>query len=82
LAHPQVLARGMVLEVEHPVDGRYKSLGCPIHMSATPPEIKRAAPLLGEHTRLILGEAGYSAGEIDAMVQAGTVAEPREVAHA
>ena len=82
LSHPQVLARGMVVEVEHPVNGRYKALGCPIHLSATPTEVKRPAPLLGEHTRLILGEAGYGDAEIDAMVAAGTVAEPSEVAHA
>ena len=82
LSHPQVLARGMVVEVEHPVNGRYKALGCPIHLSATPTEVKRPAPLLGEHTRLILGEAGYGDAEIDAMVAAGTIAEPSEVAHA
>jgi crotonobetainyl-CoA:carnitine CoA-transferase CaiB-like acyl-CoA transferase len=82
LSNPQVLARGMVVEVEHPVNGRYKTLGCPIHLSATPAKIERAAPLLGEHTRLILREAGYADAAIDALVQAGTVAEPREHAHA
>ncbi len=82
LSQPQVLARQMVVEVEHPVNGRYKSLGCPIHFSRTPARVERGAPLLGEHTRLILGQAGYSDSDIDALVEAGTVAEPREVAHA
>jgi len=82
LSHPQVLARGMVVEVEHPVNGRYKSIGCPIHFSKTPAKVEHPAPLLGEHTRLILGEAGFSDVEIDAMVEAGTVAEPKELANA
>ena len=82
LSHPQVLARGMVVEVEHPANGRYKALGCPIHMSATPPRVTRPAPLLGEHTRAILRDAGYGDADIDAMVEAGTVAEPKETVHA
>jgi len=82
LSNPQVLARGMVVEVEHPVNGRYKALGCPIHFSRTPAAVEHPAPLLGEHTRLVLGEAGYGDAEIDAMVAAGTVAEPSEAVHA
>ena len=82
LSNPQVLARGMVAEVEHPVNGRYKALGCPIHFSRTPAAVERPAPLLGEHTRPILGQAGYSDADIDAMVEAGTVAEPSEALHA
>ncbi|HST01252.1 MAG TPA: CoA transferase, partial [Usitatibacter sp.] len=74
--------RGMVAEVEHPVNGRYKALGCPIHFSKTPAAVEHPAPLLGEHTRLILRDAGYSDGEIDAMVEAGTLAEPSEAVHA
>ena len=82
LSNPQVLARGMVAEVEHPVNGRYKALGCPIHFSRTPAAVQHPAPLLGEHTRLILGDAGYSDAEIDAMVAEATVAEPAEELHA
>jgi crotonobetainyl-CoA:carnitine CoA-transferase CaiB-like acyl-CoA transferase len=81
LSNPQVLARGMVAEVEHPVNGRYKALGCPIHFSKTPAAVEHPAPLLGEHTRLILGDAGYGDVEIDAMVEAGTLAEPSEAVH-
>ena len=82
LSHPQVLARDMVVEVEHPKIGRYKALGCPVHFSATPTSVDLAAPLLGEHTRRILREAGYDDGTIDALVAEGTVAEPTETAHA
>ncbi|UYN94283.1 MAG: CoA transferase [Enhydrobacter sp.] len=48
-ADPQILARGMVAEVEHAVAGRQKTLGVPIKMSATPGSVRRAAPILGEH---------------------------------
>jgi crotonobetainyl-CoA:carnitine CoA-transferase CaiB-like acyl-CoA transferase len=54
-----------------------KALGCPIHFSATPTQITRAAPLLGEHTREVLRESGYSAAEIDAFVEAGVVVDAR-----
>jgi len=81
LTHSQVLARGMVVEVETPAIGRYKALGCPIHFSATPAEVRRGAPRLGEDTRAILGEAGYGEADIDAMVREGTVAEPGEAPH-
>jgi crotonobetainyl-CoA:carnitine CoA-transferase CaiB-like acyl-CoA transferase len=82
LSHPQVLARGMVVDLEHPKLGRYQALGCPVHFSATPASIDRPSPLLGEHTREILQDAGYADPEIDALVEAGTVAEPQEAAHA
>jgi crotonobetainyl-CoA:carnitine CoA-transferase CaiB-like acyl-CoA transferase len=75
LTHPQTLARGMVVELEHPQAGPTKALGCPIHFSATPTQITRAAPLLGEHTRAVLRETGYSEGEIDALIAEHVVVE-------
>jgi crotonobetainyl-CoA:carnitine CoA-transferase CaiB-like acyl-CoA transferase len=48
-ADPQILARGMVAEVEHAKVGRQKTLGVPIKMSATPGSVRRAAPALGQH---------------------------------
>lgn len=48
-ADPQILARGMVAEVEHPKAGKQKILGVPIKMSATPGSVRRAAPTLGQH---------------------------------
>jgi crotonobetainyl-CoA:carnitine CoA-transferase CaiB-like acyl-CoA transferase len=61
----QVRARGMVVEVEHPTLGHIRTLGSPIKMSATPPDVTRRAPQLGEHTNEVLAEAGYSAEDID-----------------
>jgi formyl-CoA transferase len=63
-ADPQVRAREMVLEVEHPTLGRLRTLGSPVKMSATPPNPRRRAPRLGEHTREVLLEAGWSEAEL------------------
>jgi len=73
LTHPQTLARGMVVDLVHPQAGPTKALGCPIHFSATPTQIKRPAPLLGEHTREVLREYGYTDADIDAFVAGGVV---------
>jgi crotonobetainyl-CoA:carnitine CoA-transferase CaiB-like acyl-CoA transferase len=63
-ADPQVTARRMAVEVEHPTLGRIRTLGSPIKMSETPPLVGRRAPLLGEHTKEVLREAGLSDEEI------------------
>ena len=53
---PQVLARELVVDVEHPTLGAIRALGSPIKLSATPPNVRRRAPLLGEHTEEVLTE--------------------------
>jgi crotonobetainyl-CoA:carnitine CoA-transferase CaiB-like acyl-CoA transferase len=70
-ADPQVIAREMVVDTEHPALGRLKTLGSPIKMSATPADVSRRAPQLGEHTDEVLREAGFSAIEIAALRQSG-----------
>ncbi|MFA5521282.1 MAG: CoA transferase [Castellaniella sp.] len=75
LTHPQAVARGMVVELEHPQAGPTRALGCPIHFSATPTRIDRPAPVLGEHTREILSGLGYDDTAIDALVDQGVVAD-------
>ncbi|MBK7331371.1 MAG: CoA transferase [Betaproteobacteria bacterium] len=76
LSHPQALARGMVVDLVHPQAGATKALGCPVHFSATPTSVTRPAPMLGEHSREVLSEAGYSDAEIDAFVAEGVVEAP------
>ena len=74
LADPQALARGMIVDLVHPQAGATKALGCPVHFSATPTAVTRPAPMLGEHTREVLAQAGYSSADIEAFVAEGVVA--------
>lgn len=71
LNNPQTLAREMVVEVEHRKLGKLKTLGVPVKLSATPGKVTRGAPILGEHTREVLAEIGYSESEIDALLAHG-----------
>ena len=64
MVDPQVNAREMVVETQHPTLGVISTLGTPIKMSATPLIPGRPAPLLGQHTDEILEEAGYSRTDI------------------
>lgn len=76
LEHPQTLARDMVVEVEHARLGRVRSLGSPVKLSGSGTRDgrgapRRGAPLLGEHTREVLVEAGWSDGEVDGLISRG-----------
>ncbi len=72
-ADPQVLAREMVVETDHPTLGHMRTLGSPIKLSATPPDVSRRAPQFGEHTDEVLAEAGYSTADIAALRTAGAL---------
>src|SRR5262249_31781910 len=65
-ADPQIVAREMVVDIEHPTLGTLRTLGSAIKLSATPANVTRRAPLLGEHTDEVLREAGYRDEEIAA----------------
>jgi crotonobetainyl-CoA:carnitine CoA-transferase CaiB-like acyl-CoA transferase len=73
LNHPQTLARGMVVDLEHPQAGPTKALGCPIHFSETQAAVTRPAPLLGEHTRELLRDYGYGDADIDRFIADGVI---------
>jgi crotonobetainyl-CoA:carnitine CoA-transferase CaiB-like acyl-CoA transferase len=73
VSDPQVKAREMVIEVEHPKAGRVKAIGHPVKFSETKVEASRPAPLLGQHTREVLKDLGYDDARIDALAQEGAV---------
>jgi crotonobetainyl-CoA:carnitine CoA-transferase CaiB-like acyl-CoA transferase len=70
---PDVLANGYVTEIDYPKHGkRLKVHGTPWQFSETPAR-PGIAPGLGEHNDAVLGELGYSAGEIGALRQRGII---------
>jgi formyl-CoA transferase len=72
LADPHLLARDMIVEMDHPVRGRFVTVGNPIKLSASPTTIT-PSPLLGQHREAILGELGYSADDIRALARDGAI---------
>jgi crotonobetainyl-CoA:carnitine CoA-transferase CaiB-like acyl-CoA transferase len=73
LTDPQILAREMVQTVAHPTVGDVRVTGVPVKLSATPGAVRTAPPVLGQHTRAVLGELGYDQARIDALAAAGVV---------
>ena len=71
VADPHLAATGYFRSIEHPTEGRIRSMAVPSEWSESPPEYRRHAPRLGEHTREVLGEAGLSAAQIDALIGSG-----------
>lgn len=70
----QIKHNGTFVEYDHPTEGRVKTPGFPIRFSKTPSKVDRGAPLVGEHTRAVLQEAGYPDAEIERLIAAGAVA--------
>ena len=71
--HPQVQARHMDLEIEHPIAGRVHAIGFPVKYSATPGQIYRPAPVLGQHTFTILHSIGISEEQCDQLESSGVI---------
>jgi crotonobetainyl-CoA:carnitine CoA-transferase CaiB-like acyl-CoA transferase len=69
---------GLVTEYEHPLLGRLRQFGHLITFSETPGKIWGPPPLVGQHTREILHEAGLRDGDVDSLLAAGVVYEPDE----
>ena len=74
-ADPQARARDMVVETEHPSAGTVRALGLPVKFTEAPGGVRMPAPLKGQHTREVLGEAGYGADEIERLIASGAAVE-------
>jgi crotonobetainyl-CoA:carnitine CoA-transferase CaiB-like acyl-CoA transferase len=72
-ADPQVHARDMVVEIDHPLAGATRNIGIPVKLSETPGLIRRPAPMLGQHTDEVLAGYGYSAEDIAGFRERGAV---------
>jgi crotonobetainyl-CoA:carnitine CoA-transferase CaiB-like acyl-CoA transferase len=79
---PQVLAREMVVEVEHARLGPVRTIGLPVKFSDTPGDVARSAPLYGQHTREVLREHGFADDEVESLLAEGAVAETTAAAQA
>src|SRR3546814_641513 len=73
LDDPQTRVRDMVIKVDHPVAGEIDALGLPIKFSHGNGITRRGAPLYGQHTKEVMAEIGYTAPEIQHLIQAGMV---------
>jgi formyl-CoA transferase len=75
-------ATGTVVEVDHPVRGKYLTVGNPIKLSDSPCDVQRS-PLLGEHTTEILTKVlGYTDADLVDIKSSGAITPPEKPAKA
>jgi formyl-CoA transferase len=71
---PQVQHCGLVEEVVHPVLGHLKQLASPVKFGSSPePSVRTPPPLLGEHTRSVLKDYGFSSSKVESLLGDGVV---------
>jgi crotonobetainyl-CoA:carnitine CoA-transferase CaiB-like acyl-CoA transferase len=71
--HPQVLSENLVVSIDHPKIGRYRTMTKPIAFADTPGPAPPAAPLQGQHSDEVLARFGFAASEIAALREKGAV---------
>jgi crotonobetainyl-CoA:carnitine CoA-transferase CaiB-like acyl-CoA transferase len=76
---PHLAAVGFWSFVEHPTEGRLRAPAFPVNFGATPADIRRHAPRMGEHTLEVLREAGLSDTEVDALCASGAALTAKQV---
>ncbi len=73
---PDLVAAGLVAEYQHAEYGRFRQFGHLVHFSGTPGRIGGPPPLLGEHSREVLGRLGYSEPQMEDLRKAGATLWP------
>jgi formyl-CoA transferase/CoA:oxalate CoA-transferase len=73
VAHPQVLARDMVVDLPHTTEGTVRTLGSPLKLSGTPATLRHASPTHGQDTADILSAMGLSDDEIGRLREQGAI---------
>ncbi|MDK1024791.1 MAG: CoA transferase [Gammaproteobacteria bacterium] len=73
IEHPQVIASEIIVETEHPHAGKLRQARPAARFDKTPTEIRRGAPLLGEHNEDILIELGYSSEDLKELIKQGVI---------
>ena len=72
-ADPQVQSRGMVARVPHPHNDALELVASPMKLSATPVQLRRAPPLLGQHTNEVLAEIGVDEAQRERLRGLGVI---------
>ncbi len=73
LEDEQTVVNRMLVEMDHPVAGRFRALDAPVRLSATPAQVRRVPPTLGEHNGEVLAEHGYTPEAIAALTEDGVL---------
>lgn len=74
LKDPQVIARHMLVETDHPIAGKIKMAGVPIKLSETPGEVETPSPVLGQHTEEVLHTMlGYDSAKVQELRDKGVL---------
>ena len=76
VADPHLAATGFFRTIEHPSEGTIRSMAVPSEWSESPPEYRRHAPRLGQHTREVLQEAGFTKERIERLIASGAAGVP------
>jgi crotonobetainyl-CoA:carnitine CoA-transferase CaiB-like acyl-CoA transferase len=71
--HPQTEHNDLVVELDHPSGGQFKTTGTPVRLSETPDRVRQGPARFGEHTREVLEEVGYGPESIDDLIAVGAV---------
>ena len=75
LNHPQVASNEILTEFEHPTQGTVRTVGHPLRLSGHGAGTPRPAPMLGQHTREVLVEAGLDSATVDSLFTNGVCSE-------